>query len=343
MKILLKAIPLCLTFILASNAYSATGGAAFLKKGVGARALAMGGAYTALADDTSSLYWNPAGLVRVQDYSAALMGTSGSSDEWEGLSDMTPSYNFAAVSIPLSKFAKYFKSAVFAVGYLNSTFENVSMTDENGIYGHFDDTQNAVFFSLAAPMWEGNTNLYAGITFKYITEKMESIEGGSASGYDVDAGLIYNVFETLNFGVFISNGATMEWDGGNTDHANITAKFGVSNKFSINRKIKITPAVDIMQVQKEPIAANVGLEFSYLDVYDDYNLGLNGIHVRGGVNSYALEKRYDVSEVMNENLSYSVGFGIDLMIFGKFLQIDYALGMGNIFDKQSKVSINFYF
>ena len=39
-----------------------TTAAPFLEIGAGARAVAMGGAFTAIADDPMSLYWNPAAL-----------------------------------------------------------------------------------------------------------------------------------------------------------------------------------------------------------------------------------------------------------------------------------------
>lgn len=42
------------------------GAAAFLRQGVDARALAMGGAFVAVTDGDSSIYWNPAGLARVR-------------------------------------------------------------------------------------------------------------------------------------------------------------------------------------------------------------------------------------------------------------------------------------
>src|SRR5438105_3412392 len=45
----------------------------FLKLGVGARAVAMGEAYSAVADDATALYWNPAGLARIAKDSAAFM------------------------------------------------------------------------------------------------------------------------------------------------------------------------------------------------------------------------------------------------------------------------------
>jgi hypothetical protein len=41
-------------------------GAAFLKNGVGARALGLGEAYTALADGADALFWNPAGAAKVE-------------------------------------------------------------------------------------------------------------------------------------------------------------------------------------------------------------------------------------------------------------------------------------
>ncbi len=58
---------LVLTLSLISYANSpGTTTASFLKIGVGARAAAMGEAFTALASDGTSLYWNPAGLTQLR-------------------------------------------------------------------------------------------------------------------------------------------------------------------------------------------------------------------------------------------------------------------------------------
>lgn len=50
-----------------------TTAAAFLKLGVGPRAVAMGESYAAVADDPTSVYWNPAGLAQVETLQATAM------------------------------------------------------------------------------------------------------------------------------------------------------------------------------------------------------------------------------------------------------------------------------
>ncbi|MCX5797746.1 MAG: PorV/PorQ family protein [Elusimicrobia bacterium] len=60
----------------ASNFGSSAAGttaADFLDLGAGARAMGMGGAYSAAADDAAALYWNPAAMTQVAHRSATLM------------------------------------------------------------------------------------------------------------------------------------------------------------------------------------------------------------------------------------------------------------------------------
>jgi len=50
-----------------------TSGAQFLKLGVNARAIGMGEAYSAVADGSDAIFWNPAGLTNVENKSFSLM------------------------------------------------------------------------------------------------------------------------------------------------------------------------------------------------------------------------------------------------------------------------------
>jgi len=83
-------IVLCSTLAHASG--PGTTGGTILSMPMGARAIAMGEAYTAQADDVSSLYWNPAGLALLNQSQASFMY----SQEFQDIS-----LSQAAVATPL--------------------------------------------------------------------------------------------------------------------------------------------------------------------------------------------------------------------------------------------------
>ena len=59
----------------AQNDNTGTSAANFLKIGAGSRAAAMGDAYVAMANDVTSLYWNPAGIAHISGTQVGLSYT----------------------------------------------------------------------------------------------------------------------------------------------------------------------------------------------------------------------------------------------------------------------------
>ena len=64
----MRMLKLAILLGIAAQASWAAETASFLNIAVGARGLAMGGAYTAMADDANALYWNPAGLAKLDKH-----------------------------------------------------------------------------------------------------------------------------------------------------------------------------------------------------------------------------------------------------------------------------------
>jgi len=53
--------------------------------GMGARAMGMGGAFTAVADDGTAAYWNPAGITQ---FRFGVTPTFGGVGDWQGITDL---------------------------------------------------------------------------------------------------------------------------------------------------------------------------------------------------------------------------------------------------------------
>ncbi|MFZ5432958.1 MAG: hypothetical protein ACOZB3_04205 [Calditrichota bacterium] len=94
---------IALTLLIASAAYAARYAGEFLEIGVGARAVGMGGAMTAYADDGMGFYWNPAAI----GYVGGLQAQGMYADLWNGLAN----YSVAGLTLPAS-------GAVLGVNYV---------------------------------------------------------------------------------------------------------------------------------------------------------------------------------------------------------------------------------
>lgn len=158
-------------------------GADFLAGGVGARALAMGGAHVGLASDVHAVYWNPAGLQSSPSAEVAYMHA----ERFAGV----VSFDYAAVSWPLSS-----RSTV-AVAYFRSGVNDIKNTldawdperdqprpDPEQYITTFSAADQAFFFGYSRAVTDG---LDAGVTAKIIRRSIGAF--ASAWGYSFDIGV----------------------------------------------------------------------------------------------------------------------------------------------------------
>ncbi|MDI6782183.1 MAG: PorV/PorQ family protein [bacterium] len=145
----------------------------FLKINVGARAIAMGGAYTGISDDISAVYWNPGGLGRLQRKEIFLMH-----NEW--LQDVR--HDCLIMGMPT-------KYGVFALSSnLFSIDSDNSWKARDAVYGIG---------------WGYNlSKLSLGINLKSISEQIASKKGNCIGA---DMGILYNFLPWLKMGVSCQN------------------------------------------------------------------------------------------------------------------------------------------
>ncbi|MEW6103966.1 MAG: PorV/PorQ family protein [bacterium] len=128
--------------------------AAFLRMGVGARALSMGGAFSALSDDLSAIYWNTAGLSDISGNFGFMF------NRWPGGINHT----FFGATKPLEK-------GGVGIGLLWADYGEFEIRDENGILlpNTFNPYDLAVITGIGYPI---AGSLLAGLGLTLIQEKI---------------------------------------------------------------------------------------------------------------------------------------------------------------------------
>ena len=250
----------------------------FLSIGVGGRALGLGGAYAALANDASAGYWNPAALARIDYPEAILMH-----DERFGNLE---NYDFGAVAIP------YGTNATFGVSVMRLGVDGIPDTRDAGVDAngnpvprdqyanavrideskvtYFNSADWAIYFSYAQ---RSNSSLMYGINLKIIRE---TIAEYSATGVGFDIGMLYSPKNNWYVAVNAQDITTtlVAWSTGTNELISPTLKIGTAYFIDLfGGQFAPTTDVDIRFENRQfasiahigPVSfdPHIGLEFDY--------------------------------------------------------------------------------
>ena len=325
----------------------ATTSAAFLEIGPGARSLGMGSAYVSVANDASSLYWNPAGIVNVSRPEVQSFYTP-----W--LVETQYYYNTAVV--PLGPYGNLGFS--FTAITMDEMIVRTVQDPEPSDYGQKFDAGN---ISMGIAYAKKLTDRFSfGFQTKFI---QESIWQMNAQGFAVDIGTLFITKRDLRIGMSVSNfGGKLGMEGNNTlvdidvdeniygnndriDGNLGTAKwplplmfrFGISREFTFASNMKCLFAVDAIHPNNNPEYLNIGLEYSAMDM----------VFLRVGKSHtfYQLSFQEDDQNIgIGPEQGLSFGAGVKYQIpRGPMINIDYVFTDFGIFNNIEGYSISFTF
>jgi hypothetical protein len=260
MKFKVLIISLCVLVIGTSGwakSSPGTAGAPFLKIGVGAKAVAMGEAFSALANDITAVYWNPAGLIQLTKPEISTMYN----DWFEGIG-----HGFLGFAFPTSRS----KAVGFSIIHLGvGKIPGYAQIDEDYYEstGNFYARDTAFAFTYATVLTEA---ISFGMNIKGIVQKIENEE---ASSFAIDLGQLYQPpIDGLTLSAVVQNiGPRIKYSV-EGDKLPLTLKFG-----SVYR-VRVQPLIITCDLTK-PIdnnwKINFGMELWFKDI----------IALRGGFNS----------------------------------------------------------
>ena len=303
----------------------------FMNIGVDAAALGMSNAVSSFTSDVNSGYWNPAGLVNIEDSQLALMHSSYFAN--------IANYNYIAYAMPLDKESAIGISLIrFGV---DDILDTTQLIDDQGNINYdrielFSTADYGLTFSYARKL------KFEGFSYGVNAKIIRRIIGDFASswGFGLDAGIQFESKNNWKFGIMARditttfNAWTINEDkfaqiSGAIDGENQTLpetteltipklQIGMSKKFIFHYDYSLITAFDlnvrfeenndIFSTSVASINPALGFEFGYTDL----------VFLRAGVGNFQNELQFDDSESVTFQPNFGVGFKY------RGIQIDYA-------------------
>lgn len=304
---LLMAVSLLLSLNLQAQDKVGTSGPAFLSITSGARASAMGGAYVAIANDGSSMFWNPGGMAQVDKSTVTFSNMNWFLDSQ--IQDASVIFNGGN--------AGNFALSVRALNY--GDIEVTTIETPEGTGEIFTPTDLSVAFSYSRYITD---QFSIGANTKFVQQK---IWNEAANGFAVDLGMLYRTnFKNLRIGMSITNfGSDMRMRGddlrqaididegqnGNNERLEgylgtdswpmpLLFKVGVAIDALNTENHKVEVALDAKHPSDNSESLDVGLEYGFNEM----------VFFRGGYRS--------LFSSQIEDQGYTAGFGLKYAISG---------------------------
>lgn len=263
--------------------------------GYGARAVAMGGAYTAIADDTSAPYWNPAGITEIRFIFAPTLGYNGT--DWKEARDLLdietyppklPEFELSSQGM-LGLTAKHFALNVLAD--LNADSKVIADGISSNGQARLD------LYGVLTAAWKVGEKWSVGVNLKTVRSELSEyrlelnlpynpdhnyLADASAKGSAFDIGLQYRLNDRIKFGFIARNCySNLEWEGEKQLYNFDGTKLGPKEPFEVDKKLpqnyvlgvvyqpfeSTLLALDIDQIEtdyKDFVRIHFGLEQSLL-------------------------------------------------------------------------------
>lgn len=299
-------------------------GADFLASGVGARALGMGGAYVAHADDVTAGYWNVAGLDGLAAPEVAYMHA----ERFDG----AVAFDYAAAAYPLSARSTvgvtFVRSAVDDIANTLDAYDPATGQINPDDVTYFSAADNALFVSYARGVTD---RLSVGASAKLIQRGVGDF--ASAWGYSLDVGAQLDLGRVrLGLNVQDAPGMIQSWSVdaerfaevdeesrpvGLTERVLPVARLGAASVLPLSEDVGLTLAADldlgfdgqsvyVLDAGGVSFRPRLGAELTYRDV----------LAFRAGVADVATSERFGTQ------VTPSVGAGV---LLGP-LAVDYGFG-----------------